>query len=106
MEGLVICLLTAMSLLASLGLRYPVQMLPILPFEVTWKVIGIAAVAIPHLIAQDMNAATRRVLFSCSFVVILDRCHPVGLRLEALRQKPRGPLGLASGRCPNRKGES
>jgi hypothetical protein len=51
MEGVVICLLTAMSLLAFLGFRYAVQMLPILPFEVTWKVIGIAAGAIPHLIA-------------------------------------------------------
>jgi hypothetical protein len=37
-EGVVICLLTAMSLLAFLGLRYAVQTLPILPFEVTWKV--------------------------------------------------------------------
>ena len=52
MEGVVICLLTAMSLLAFLGFRYAVQMLPILPFEVTWKVIGIAAVAIPHLIPR------------------------------------------------------
>jgi hypothetical protein len=30
MEGVVVCLLTAMSLLAFLGLRYPVRMLPIL----------------------------------------------------------------------------
>ena len=34
MEGVVTCLLTAMSLLAFLGLRYPVGMLPILLFEV------------------------------------------------------------------------
>ena len=47
MEGVATCLLTAMSLLALLGLRYPVRMLPILLFEVAWKVIWIAAVAIP-----------------------------------------------------------
>ena len=71
MEGVVTCLLTAMSLLAFLGLRYPARMLPILLFEVTWKVIWIAAVAVPHLVAGDMNAATRDVLFNCSLVVVI-----------------------------------
>ena len=71
MEGVVTCLLTAMSLLAFLGLRYPVRMLPILLFEVTWKVIWIAAVAIPYLVSDDVNVAAREVLFSCSFVVVI-----------------------------------
>jgi hypothetical protein len=70
-EGVVACLLTAMSLLALLGLRYPVRMLPILLFEVVWKVIWIAAVALPHLVADDIDAATREVLFNCSLVVII-----------------------------------
>ena len=70
-EGVVTCLLTAMSLLAFLGLRYPVRMLPILLFEVTWKVIWIAAVALPHLVADDIDAATGEVLFNCSFVVVI-----------------------------------
>ena len=70
-EGVVACLLTAMSLLAFLGLRYPVRMLPILLFEVIWKVIWIAAVAVPDLIADDINAATRAVLVNCSLVVII-----------------------------------
>jgi hypothetical protein len=71
MEGVVACLLTAMSLLAFLGLRYPVRMLPILLFEVTWKIIWIAAVAIPHLVSHDMNSATSEVLLNCSFVVVI-----------------------------------
>jgi hypothetical protein len=70
-EGVVACLLTGMSLLAFLGLRYPVGMLPILLFEVTWKVIWIAAVALPHLVAEDIDAATSAVLFNCSLVVIV-----------------------------------
>jgi len=60
-----------MSLLAFLGLRYPVRMLPILLFEVIWKVIRIAAVALPHLVADDIDAATREVLFNCSLVAII-----------------------------------
>ena len=70
-EGVEACLLTAMSLLAFLGLRYPVRMLPILLFEVTWKVIWIAAAALPHLIADDIDTATREVLINCSLVVII-----------------------------------
>lgn len=38
-EGVVACLLTATSLLAFLGLRYPVKLLPLLLFESIWKLI-------------------------------------------------------------------
>lgn len=71
-------MLTAMSLLTFLGLRYPVRLLPILLFEVAWKAIWIAAVGIPHLVADDMNAATSEVLFNCSFVVIILAVIPWG----------------------------
>ena len=70
-EGVEACLLTGIALLAFLGLRYPVAMLPILLFEVTWKAIWIAAVAVPHLVADDLDAATRDVLVNCSLVVII-----------------------------------
>jgi hypothetical protein len=70
-EGVVACLLTGMSLMALLGLRYPVRMLPILLFEVTWKVIWISAVAIPNLVSDDLNAEARDVLVNCSLVVVV-----------------------------------
>jgi hypothetical protein len=71
MEGVVACLLTGMSLLAFLGLRYPVGMLPILLFEVAWKVIWVGTVAIPHLIANDLSTEAGDVLFKCSFDVVI-----------------------------------
>ncbi|TDW21985.1 hypothetical protein [Kribbella kalugense] len=71
MTGAVACMLTAMSLLAFLGLRYPGRMLPILLFEVIWKVIWVSAVAVPHLISNDLDSETGDVLFSCSFVVVI-----------------------------------
>lgn len=68
-ESAVVCILTAMSLLALLGLRYPIGMLPILLFEVMWKVLWLAIVALPHFLANDMDAATETMTFSVLFVV-------------------------------------
>jgi hypothetical protein len=70
-EGVVAVLLTAMSLLAFLGLRYPVRLLPILLFETLWKAIWLSVVAVPQLAAGTMDAATRTVMTSCLVVVIV-----------------------------------
>ena len=68
-EGAELCILTAISLLAFLGLRYPIAMLPILMFEVLWKVLWFAIVALPHLIANDLDAPTESLLFRNLFVI-------------------------------------
>ena len=65
MQGVVMCVLTAVSLLAILGLRYPVQMLPLLMFELAWKSIWLLIVAVPLWIAQQMDAATWATASAC-----------------------------------------
>lgn len=70
-EGVVAVLLTAMSLLAFLGLRYPVRLLPILLFESLWKLIWLCVVALPAVTAGDTDEALQAVLFNCAFVVII-----------------------------------
>jgi hypothetical protein len=70
-EGVVAALLASMLLLALLGLRYPVQMLPILIFESLWKLIWLAAVAAPHLASGDMSSQMSSVLSSVSLVVVI-----------------------------------
>ena len=70
-EGVVAALLATMSLLAFLGLRYPVQLLPLLVFESVWKLIWLAAVAVPHLASGDMSTQMSSVMFTVSLVVIL-----------------------------------
>ena len=70
-EGVVTCLLTAMSLLAFLGLRYPIRMLPILLFESLWKLIWLSLVALPAVLSGHVDDATGGVIFNCSFVVLI-----------------------------------
>lgn len=71
MDSVVTSLLTALSLLAFLGLRYPVRLLPVLVFETAWKLIWLSVVALPELAAGGMDPATREVLASCLWVVVI-----------------------------------
>jgi hypothetical protein len=77
-EGVVACLLTAMSLLALLGLRYPVKLLPVLLFESAWKLIWLAVVALPKIAAGDLDTAAQEVLVYCSLVVVILAVTPWG----------------------------
>ena len=65
------CILVAMSVLALLGLRYPVRLLPILLFECAWKLIWLSVVAVPQLAAGTMDAATRTAMANCLVVVVV-----------------------------------
>src|SRR5690242_15509248 len=58
-EGTVQCLLVAMSILALLGVRYPQRMLPILLFEVSWKLIWLGFVAVPLWLDDRLEGAVR-----------------------------------------------
>ena len=78
MEGVVVSMLVAMSLLAFLGLWRPIAMLPILLFEVAWKLIWLAAVAVPHLLADDMDAHTERPLGGILWVALIIALAPRG----------------------------
>jgi hypothetical protein len=70
-EGVTLCLLTAMSLLAFLGVRHPVKLLPVLLFEVAWKILWLPLVALPKAAAGNLDAATTEVMVNCSLVVVI-----------------------------------
>jgi hypothetical protein len=64
-------MLVALSLLSFLGLRYPLQMLPILLFELAWKFIWVTVVVLPLWTSDQMDPATLSVFYSCLVVLIV-----------------------------------
>ena len=70
-EGVVACMLAAFSALSVLGLRYPLQMLPILLWELVWKSIWLIVVALPLWSAGQMDESTWATASACLMVVIV-----------------------------------
>ena len=70
-EGTVVCMLVALSVLALLGLRHPVRMLPILLFEVAWKLTWLGVVALPLWSSGDLEGATREQAAAVLWVLIV-----------------------------------
>lgn len=65
MRGVVRSLLGAVGLLAVIGIRYPLQMLPLLLFELLWKSIWIVAFGLPLRSAGALTAATQSTWNDC-----------------------------------------
>jgi hypothetical protein len=70
-EGVSSSLLGAMALMALLGLRYPLQMLPILLFEFAWKIIWGALVFLPLWQSGRVTDAVASVGINCLVVIVL-----------------------------------
>jgi hypothetical protein len=52
-------------LVSLLGLRYPLQMLPILLFELVWKILWVVVYALPLLLRNQLDAGGREDLTGC-----------------------------------------
>jgi len=66
MEGVVVALLSAMGILAVAGLFSPIRMLPLLVFEIGWKLIWVSAVALPKWLDGSLDEATLSIIFNCA----------------------------------------
>ena len=69
-HGVQFALLAGLGATAAWGLRYPVQMLPVLLFELTWKAIYLIAFALPLWSAHQISAATAADIQAILMVVI------------------------------------
>ena len=92
MNSVVCSMLAAVSILAGLGIRYPLQMLPILLFEVAWKSIWLIAVTLPLWSANQLDARTWETVSDCLVGSHPDPAHPVALCDRPVRDEARGGL--------------
>ena len=97
-EGVVTCMLVALSLLWLLGVRYPVQMLPLLLFELGWKIVWTVAVVLPLWRAGQLDAATLQVFYACLVVLIVVAVIPWRYVVTHYVTKPGDPWRSAATR--------
>ncbi len=74
--GVRFSLLAGLGALAGLGLRYPLQMLPLLLFELLWKAIYLIGFALPLSLAHGVDSVTAEDIRACLVVVVFIPCVP------------------------------
>ncbi len=100
MRGVVRSLLGAVGLLALLGVRYPLQMLPLLLFELVWKSIWVLAFGLPLWAGHAFTSGTYETWHDCLismvlFLVVI----PWGYVFANYVRRPGAPWTFKSGRA-------
>jgi hypothetical protein len=86
--------LGALSLLAVLGIRYPVKMLPLLIFELLWKVLWVLGWGLPLWFTQQLSPESQETLISCLMgVVLVPLVIPWGYVFKQYVKAPGDPWG-------------
>jgi len=75
-HGVGCSLLGTVSILAFLGIRYPLKMLPLLFFEMIWKSMWLIAVALPLWSEHKMDAENLETAQNCIMGIIVPLAIP------------------------------
>ena len=87
-------LLGGLGLMCVLGVRYPLQMLPLLMFELVWKVIWVVAYAVPMWMGPGLDAYAAETLFATGMgIVLVPLVLPWGYVLRHYFMAPSTPWG-------------
>lgn len=65
MDTVVANMLGTVSLLAVLGIRYPLRMLPLLFFELVWKSMWVLMWGLPLWLDHELDPNTQETLIAC-----------------------------------------
>jgi len=77
-QGIVDCMLLAFWVLCMVGLRHPLLMLPVLLWELVWKVLWLGMFAWPAWRGGTMDANIAANTFACAFVILVPLALPWG----------------------------
>jgi hypothetical protein len=80
--------LLALALLSIVGIRYPLAMLPLLFYELLWKMIWLVGIALPLWVANQFDADTRQSFFEIAPVIILFPLLPWGYIYSTYLKEP------------------
>jgi hypothetical protein len=74
-DSVVVSVLGGFALLAVLGIRYPIKMLPLLFFEFVWKVVWVLAFGLPLLLSgglePNVSFGGTETLINCLLGIVL-----------------------------------
>jgi hypothetical protein len=71
MDGVARAMLAAVAIVAAIGIRFPLQMLPVLFFEIAWKSLWLIAVGLPLWSAGQLDPDSAENAKACILGVIL-----------------------------------
>jgi len=71
MSGVAHCFLLALALLSLVGIRYPLQMLPLLVYELLWKTSWLVGIALPLWLSNQFDADTQQSFYEIAPIVVL-----------------------------------
>lgn len=70
-KGETAALLSGLAILCVWGLRYPLQMLPLLIFELIWKAVWLVAIAYPLWLNGAVTPAVQETALACLMGMVL-----------------------------------
>ena len=98
LNAVVICLFSALGLMALGGIFKPLDMLPILLFEIAWKVLWLALVGVPAWLAGNADPAVATSLVEVGLIIVFMPLVPWDYVFRRYLRSERRAAAASSGR--------